>query len=116
MSFDELTKPPYNKGLHFTRLKDVENREIEDGDYCNWETLISKRGAELEAFYVQMLRSLSTEKGMPGQIFTRIQNKIQDPAKLLRVINMIDLSWKRDCGQYPPFVPDEYVPAQYRRD
>ena len=87
---DELNKPPYNKGLQFPRLKDVENKEIEDGDYCNWETLISKRGAELEAFYVQMLRSLSTEKGMLGQIFTKSQNKIQDPAKLLRVINMID--------------------------
>ncbi len=87
---DELNKPPYNKGLHFPRLKDVENKEIKDGDYCNWETLVSKRGAELEAFYVQMLRSLSTEKGMLGQIFTKSQNKIQDPAKLLRVINMID--------------------------
>lgn len=87
---DELNKPPYNKDLHFPRLKDVENNEIKDGDYCNWETLTSKRGAELEAFYVQMLRSLSTEKGMLGQIFTKSQNKIQDPAKLLRVINMID--------------------------
>ena len=87
---DELNKPPYNKGLQFPRLKDVENKEIEDGDYCNWETLISKRGVELKAFYVQMLRSLSTEKGMLGQIFTKSQNKIQDPAKLLRVINMID--------------------------
>lgn len=27
---------------------------------------------------------------MLGQIFTKSQNKIQDPAKLLRVINMID--------------------------
>jgi type I restriction enzyme M protein len=87
---DELNKPPYNKDLHFPRLKDVENKEIKDGEYCNWETLVSKRGAELEAFYVQMLRSLSTEKGMLGQIFTKSQNKIQDPAKLLRVINMID--------------------------
>src|SRR6056297_1652145 len=87
---DELNKPPYNKGLHFPRLKDVENKEIKDGDYCNWETLVGKRGAELEAFYVQMLRSLSTEKGMLGQIFTKSQNKIQDPAKLLKVIDMIN--------------------------
>ncbi len=58
--------------------------------FCNWKTLSGKRGAELEAFYVQMLRSLSTEKGLLGQIFTKSQNKIQDPAKLSRVINMID--------------------------
>lgn len=87
---DELNKPPYNKGLKFPRLKDQEGKEIEDGDLCNWETLSAKRGAELEAFYNQLLRTLSTEKGILGQIFTKSQNKIQDPSKLARVINMID--------------------------
>lgn len=87
---DELNKPPYNKGLKFPRIKDVVGKEIDFSEFCNWETLSSKRGAELESFYSQLLRSLSTEKGMLGQIFTKSQNKIQDPAKLLRVINMID--------------------------
>jgi type I restriction enzyme M protein len=87
---DELNKPPYNKGLKFPRLKDVEGKETKDGDVCNWETLSSKRGAELESFYSQLLRSLSTEKGILGQIFTKSQNKIQDPAKLLKVIDMIN--------------------------
>lgn len=87
---DELNKPPYNKGLKFPRLKDVEGKEIKDGDICDWETLSNKRGAELESFYSQLLRSLSTEKGILGQIFTKSQNKIQDPAKLLKVIDMIN--------------------------
>ena len=87
---DELSKPPYGKQIHFPRLKDVEGREDPDGDRCDWETLSSKRGAELEAFYGQLLRSLATEPGMLGQIFVKSQNKIQDPAKLLKVINMID--------------------------
>jgi type I restriction enzyme M protein len=87
---DELNKPPYKKGLKFPRIKDVENKEISFGEFCNWETLSGKRGAELEAFYSQMLRSLSTEKGMLGHIFTKSQNKIQDPAKLSRVISMIE--------------------------
>lgn len=87
---DELNKPPYNKGLTFPKLKDVEGKEKPNGEVCNWENLSSKRGAELESFYSQLLRSLSTEKGMLGQIFTKSQNKIQDPAKLLRVINLID--------------------------
>ena len=87
---DELNRPPYNKGLNFPKLKDVEGNEIEDADTCNWETLSNKRGAELEAFYSQMLRTLATEKGMLGQIFTKSQNKIQDPAKLLKVIDMIN--------------------------
>ncbi len=68
----------------------MEGKEIPDGEFCDWETLSGKRGAELESFYSQLLRSLSTEKGMLGHIFTKSQNKIQDPAKLLRVINIID--------------------------
>ena len=87
---DELNKPPYNKGLTFPKLKDVEGKEIEDGETCDWETLSGKRGAELESFYSQLLRSLSTERGMLGQIFTKSQNKIQDPSKLLKVIDLID--------------------------
>jgi type I restriction enzyme M protein len=87
---DELNKPPYSKGLTFPRLKDVDGNEAEDGERCDWETLAGKRGAELEAFYSQLLRSLSTEKGMLGQIFTKSQNKIQDPSKLLKVIDLID--------------------------
>jgi type I restriction enzyme M protein len=87
---DELNKPPYSKNLRFPKLKDSENREIEDSEVCNWPTLSGKRGAELEMFYNQLLRSLSTEKGILGQIFTKSQNKIQDPAKLLKVIDMID--------------------------
>ena len=87
---DELNKPPYSKGLTFPRLKDVEGNEIADGEVCDWATLAGKRGAELEAFYSQLLRSLSTEKGMLGQIFTKSQNKIQDPSKLLKVIDLIN--------------------------
>jgi len=87
---DELNKPPYNKGLKFPKLKDVEGNEVADAEVANWETLSSKRGAELESFYSQLLRTLSTEKGTLGQIFTKSQNKIQDPAKLLKVINLID--------------------------
>ena len=48
-----------------------------------------KKEADLEAFYSKMLRTLGTEKGMLGQIFTKSQNKIQDPAKLLKVITMM---------------------------
>lgn len=86
---DEMSKPPYNKEIKFPRLKDIEGKEDPKGEFCNWETLSKKRGAELEAYYTQMLRSLSTEKGILGQIFTKSQNKVQDPAKLLKIIDMI---------------------------
>ena len=87
---DELSKPPYNKQVRFPKMKDTEGDEIPDGEPCNWETLRKKRGAELEAYYTQMLRSLGSEKGMLGQIFTKSQNKVQDPAKLLKIIDMVD--------------------------
>jgi type I restriction enzyme M protein len=86
---DEMSKPPYLKEIRLPRIKDMEDNEIPDGDYCNWETLSKKRGTELEAFYTQMLRSLATERGILGQIFTKSQNKVQDPAKLLKIIDMI---------------------------
>ena len=75
---DEMNRPPYNKGLKFPHLKDAEGKEIADGEMCDWETLTSKRGAELEAYYVQMLRSLGTEKGMLGQIYTKSQPELPE--------------------------------------
>ncbi|MBK8920449.1 MAG: SAM-dependent DNA methyltransferase [Saprospirales bacterium] len=86
---DEMSKPPYGKDLHFPKIKDAEGAEIPSGERCDWATLSQKRGAELEAFYSQLLRSLASERGMLGQIFTKSQNKIQDPAKLLKVIDLI---------------------------
>ena len=56
----------------------------------NWQTLKSKRGAELEVHYVTLLRELGNQKGMLGQIFTKAQNKIQDPAKLYRIIDRVE--------------------------
>lgn len=74
---DEYSKPPYN-------------RDVGIPTEYNWQSLKSKKGAELEGHYIALLRELSTKKGMLGQIFTKSQNKIQDPAKLFRLIDMID--------------------------
>ena len=52
--------------------------------------MISKKGAELEVHYATLLRELSTQKGILGQIFVKSQNKIQDPAMLAKVIDMIN--------------------------
>jgi type I restriction enzyme M protein len=52
--------------------------------------LKAKRGAELEGHYIELLRELGKRKDVLGQFFTKSQNKIQDPAKLYRLIDMID--------------------------
>jgi type I restriction enzyme M protein len=74
---DEYAKPPHNRDVGIP------------AEY-NWPILKSKRGAELEVHYVTLLRELGGKKGMLGQVFTKAQNKIQDPAKLYRLIDMID--------------------------
>lgn len=79
---NEFSKPPYF-------------REINIPEGYDWNDLKKKRGAELEVHYNRTLRELANAKGILGQIFTKSQNKIQDPAKLYRIIEMID---KEDWG------------------
>ena len=74
---DEYAKPPYK-------------RDVGIPAKFNWHSLKSRRGAELDIHYVTLLRELGTRTGMLGQIFTKAQNKIQDPAKLFRLIAMVD--------------------------
>ncbi len=74
---DEFSKPPYNRKLPVPAK-------------YNWQSLTDKRGAELESHYTELLRVLSQSTGVLGQIYTKSQNKIQDPAKLYRLIDMID--------------------------
>ncbi len=56
----------------------------------NWQSLLSKDGDELEVQYRHLLDSLGKEKGLLGIIFRKAQNKIQDPAKLKRLIMLIN--------------------------
>lgn len=74
---DERSKPPYNK-------------ESQIPDEFNWESLRNKEGDELELHYRHLLENLGKEHGIIGVIFRKSQNKIQDPAKLRRIIKMID--------------------------
>jgi type I restriction enzyme M protein len=73
---DEYSRPPHNRPLGIPT------------EY-GWESLTGLRGAPLEIHYVNVLRNLGNEKGILGQIFTKSQNKIQDPAKLFKLIDMI---------------------------
>ena len=80
---DEYSRPPYKRPTGIPTEYD-------------WSSLTTKRGAELELHYLKILQELAREKGILGQIFTKAQNKIQDPAKLFKIIDMIDKeSWVR---------------------
>jgi type I restriction enzyme M protein len=57
----------------------------------DWPSLLSKDGDELEIHYRHTLEELGKQSGMLGVIFRKAQNKIQDPAKLRRlIVDLID--------------------------
>lgn len=59
-----------------------------------WSKLVKLDGDDLENHYRHTLESLGKQGGMLGTIFRKAQNKVQDPAKLERLIKMIDKeSW-----------------------
>jgi len=74
---DEKTKPPFNKPSQIPKGLD-------------WQSLLEKDGDALEVQYRRILETLGKEKGMLGVIFRKSQNKIQDPAKLKRLIELIN--------------------------
>jgi len=47
-------------------------------------------GEALNATYVKLLDKLSKQGGIIGAIFLKAQNEIQDPAKLKRLVGLID--------------------------
>ncbi len=74
---DEQTKPPFNKHSSIPQELD-------------WQSLLKKDGDALEVHYRHILDSLGKAGGMLGIIFRKAQNKIQDPAKLKRLIELIN--------------------------
>ena len=74
---DEQTKPPFNKP------------PIVPEGY-DWPSLMSKDGDALETHYRHIIETLGKAKGMLGIIFRKGQNRIQDPAKLRRLIELIE--------------------------
>src|SRR3982750_2345036 len=75
---DEQSRPPLNK-------------QSPVPEEFAWPSLLARDGDELEVHYRHVLESLGKQKGMLGVIFRKAQNKIQDPAKLRRlIVDLID--------------------------
>lgn len=74
---DEQTKPPFNKPPIIP-------------NNLGWQSLFEKDGGTLEVHYWHLLVELGKQKGMLGIIFRKAQNKIRDPAKLKRLIILIN--------------------------
>ena len=75
---DEQSRPPFKKASAVPAGYD-------------WPSLLAKDGDELETHYRHVLETLGKRTGMLGIIFRKAQNKIQDPAKLRRlIVDLID--------------------------
>jgi type I restriction enzyme M protein len=75
---DEQSKPPFNKPSAIPRG-------------LGWDALLKQDGDALETHYRHTLEQLGRRPGMLGLIFRKAQNKIQDPAKLRRlIVDLID--------------------------
>ena len=75
---DERTKTPYNQKSPVPSM-------------YSWTSLIRKDGDELFDHYRHTLEALGNQKGLLGLIFSKSQNKFQDPAKLRRlIVDLID--------------------------
>nr|BBH92749.1 DNA methyltransferase [Thermogemmatispora argillosa] len=74
----ERTQPPYNQPARIP-------------EELSWASLLKLNGEALEAHYRRILSELGQRNGMLGIIFRKAQNKIQDPAKLRRlIVDLID--------------------------
>jgi len=73
----EYAQVPYKRDTHIPKGYD-------------WQSLKAKKVTGVEAHYLKTLQKLGKEPGMLGAIFFKAQNKIQDPAKLSRLIQLID--------------------------
>lgn len=56
----------------------------------SWQSLLPFQGAELEAQYLHILAELGKGAGLVPVIFRKAQNRIQDPAKLKRLVELIN--------------------------
>jgi len=79
---DEQTKPPFSGETFIPKGLD-------------WQSLLARDGDDLEVHYRHVLTELGRRPGMLGVVFRKAQNRIQDPAKLRRlIVDLIDReSW-----------------------
>jgi len=87
---EQLTYLLFLKMAHEQTLPPLNRPSGVPADFA-WPELLKRDGDDLEVHYRHTLESLGHEKGLLGVIFRKAQNKIQDPAKLRRLIaDLID--------------------------
>jgi len=87
---EQLTYLLFLKIAHERATRPLKPEHIVPED-CSWQRLLDADGDALEVTYRQMLEELARQPGTLGVIFRKAQNRIQDPAKLKRlIVDLID--------------------------
>jgi type I restriction enzyme M protein len=82
---EQLTYLLFLKMAHERETRPLNPEKLVPKD-CSWQRLLDNDGDQLEVTYRHILEKLSKESGTLGVIFRKAQNKIQDPAKLKKLI------------------------------
>ena len=87
---EQLTYLLFLKMAHERATRKLNPQQIVPAEY-SWQRLLDAEGSELELVYTEILVGLAQQPGTLGTIFRKAQNRIQDPAKLKRlIIDLID--------------------------
>ncbi len=87
---EQLTYLLFLKMAHERATRKLNPRQIVPAEY-SWQRLLDAEGTELEVAYTRILVGLAQQPGTLGTIFRKAQNRIQDPAKLKRlIVDLID--------------------------
>jgi type I restriction enzyme M protein len=87
---EQLTYLLFLKMAHERETRVLAPEQIVPAE-CSWQRLLDADGDELEINYRHMLEELARQPGTLGVIFRKAQNRIQDPAKLKRlIVDLID--------------------------
>lgn len=91
---EQLTYLLFLKMAHERATRPLDPEQLVPED-CSWERLLDADGEDLGQRYQGILETLGRSQGTLGVIFQGAQNKIQDPAKLRRlIVDLIDSeSW-----------------------
>ncbi|PPH81687.1 class I SAM-dependent DNA methyltransferase [Rathayibacter sp. AY1D5] len=87
---EQLTYLLFLKMAHERATRKLRPQQIVP-DHYSWQRLLDAEGAQLEFEYTRILVGLAQQPGTLGVIFRKAQNRIQDPAKLKRlIVDLID--------------------------
>ena len=87
---EQLTYLLFLKMAHERATRSINPEKIVPDD-CSWQRLLDEDATGLETTYRYILESLAKQPGTLGVIFRKAQNKIQDPAKLKKlIVELID--------------------------